>query len=341
MRTWNLILAAVLWASSSVMAADMPDAPDFKRTVNYVSWYKGELPDVSDSDNAYEAYAEFMPEVEGSSVDPSAWPHFFGMLSTADHERAAAGMSAPGSEVEWPPGPGPWRPAFHQGWNGSYESTRDVLKQYREAAKREALVAPVKLSGDGKNGRLVSLRHPFLRYQRDCAMGLLEGAWQLTDGKLSINRMRSAIDTNLRTANQMRGAMSVEEQAAANTIRLETYANIRWAFALGLLNEENAGKVAKLLRKIDGDEIDCTPAVAGECAKWLDGLQYIFSPFSGGKGEFNGNRYREITGQTMGGGNRFGIGARLETDPVGSGAAIRDAYEEIARKYMGRFTTEK
>lgn len=336
-----LTLFVILFSVSMVMAVDMPDAPDFKRTVNYVSWFKGELPSVSSDENAYDAYTKFMPNIEGTKVDEADWPRFFGMLSMPDHERAAAGMSSNGEEGAWPPGPGPWRPKFHDGWNGSYDKTKEVLKQYREAAKCEALVAPVKLSGDGKGGRLVSLRYPYIQYQRECALGLFEGAWQLNEGKLSINRMRSAVESNLRTAVQMRGCLSVEEQGAANAIRLEAYRNIRWAFALGVLNESNAGKVAKLLRKIDGDEVDCSPAVAGECAKWLDGLQYIFSPFSGGKGTFNGNRYREVTGQSMGGGNRFGIGARLETDPEGSGNAIRDGFEEIARKYMGRYSMEK
>lgn len=321
--------------------ADLPDAPDFKRTIDYVSWYRRQLPDVSSSRNAYTAYTKFMPNIEGSDLSDADWPSFFGMFTMPPGQRASAGMATNGADP-WPPGPGPWRAKFHQGWNGGFERTKEVLKQYREAAKRKALVAPVKLSGDGKSGRLVSLRFPYTQYQHQCALGLLEGAWQVTDdGKVSIGRMRSAIDCNLRTAAQMRGCMSIDEQAEAVAIRLETYRNVRWAFALGILNEHNASKVAHLLRKIDGERVDCRPAVSGECAKWLDGLQYIFGAGGGGKGSFDGNRYREITGQSMGGTNRFGIGARLETDPIGSGNAIRSGYSAIRSKCAGEYSAEK
>ncbi len=321
-------------------AAEFPDAPDFKRTINYVSWYKKASPSASSSDNAYAAYAEFMPHLDGSSVDDADWPKFFGMISMPAHERAAAGMSIDGAGA-WPPGPGPWRPEFHSGWNGSYDRTKDVLRQYRDAAKRSWLVSPVNLSGSGKGSCLVSLRYPYTQYQRECCQGLFEGAWQVTDQGISINRMRSAIESNLRTAGQMRESLSIEEQAAAIDIRLEAYRNIRWAFAHGILNEGNASKVSKLLRKVDGDEVVCAPAMSGECAKWLDGLQYIFTAPGGGKGTFDGNRYRDITGQTMGGGNRFGIGARLETDPEGSGHAILGGYQEIRRQFVGRYSAEK
>lgn len=335
-----LSFMVVVCTTATAWGVDLPKAPDFQKRVNYVSWYRDQLPDVSGSNNAYNVYAAFMPNIEASKVDEADWPRFYGMMTMPDQDRLSAGMTMDGGDA-WPPGPGPWRSELHEGWNGSYERTKDVLKKYREAAKRKALVAPVKLSGDGREGRLVSLRFPYTQYQQQCAMGLFEGAWQVTDEGVSIKRMRSAIDTNLRTANQMNGCLSVEEQSAAMMLRLETYRNIRWAFALGVLNEGNASKVAKLLRRIDGERVDCSPAVSGDCAKWLDGLQYIFGTGNGGKGNFDGNRYRDITGQSMGGGNRFGIGARLETDPVGSGNAIHAAYEEIGRKFLGQYSNEK
>ena len=332
------LFAAVLTVAP-LMGVDLPDAPDFKRTVNYGGWYRDALPDVDDEENAWSVYVTFMPELDGSTIEPDAWPLFRGML-TSPHTQGAGGFATGGGDA-WPPGPGPWRAALNEPWALSVERTADVLKAFRAAAKRKALVMPVSLSGDGRSGRIVSLHYPHVRYQRDCALGLLEAAWQVQDGAVSAKRLGLAIEALLRTARQMRGSLSIEEQAAAVDLRLLAYEHLRWGFAIGVFDEKNADNVARVLKRHDAQRVDASPAVAGECAKWLDALQYIFSPFSGGKGAFNGNRYREMTGQSMGGGNRFGIGARLETDAGGAGDAIVHGHEEMARRFKGSCSSEK
>lgn len=268
-----------------------------------------------------------MPGLVESNVQPGAWPKFRGMLTTPMHERANQTVGRDGKPT-WPPGPGPWIGLYEPQWQVSYQVTKPVLAKYRAATEKSKLVPPIPLDGsaEDRNNRLVHLYFPHLMPLDDCAKGVLEAAWRIGDeGEVEARALGEAVEANLRLAGQMKNCLSVPEFSAQCAIRKLTYEHIFWGFAHGVFFERNANTLFKLLQDIDGKEIDAELTAAGECAIWLDAIQYIYGPFDNGA-KFNGNRYRDITGQSMGGGGGLGmgIGARVDASPA----------EEIARKIL-------
>jgi|GEM_PF-2182657 len=314
-------------SNEKIHADDFPLLPDFKRRVDYIRYFAGMQGSASSSRNAYPDYAAFMPGLVESNVQPGAWPKFRGMLTTPMHERANQTVGRDGKPT-WPPGPGPWIGLYEPQWQVSYQVTKPVLAKYRAATEKSKLVPPIPLDGsaEDRNNRLVHLYFPHLMPLDDCAKGVLEAAWRIGDeGEVEARALGEAVEANLRLAGQMKNCLSVPEFSAQCAIRKLTYEHIFWGFAHGVFFERNANTLFKLLQDIDGKEIDAELTAAGECAIWLDAIQYIYGPFDNGA-KFNGNRYRDITGQSMGGGGGLGmgIGARVDASPA----------EEIARKIL-------
>lgn len=328
------IVFAVLGA-----ADDYPSLPNLQERINYIAWFEQSRPEVSEEDNAYHAYAQFMPNLVGSSVREDDWPKFEGMLTTPRLPGPAGAGGARASRNVDPP-PAPWHPKRKTDWYASYKRTKKILKQYTAASGRKTLATRLGRDGkaDNKNNLIQNIELHHLRYIRQCAEGKLEAAWRMKKGKVSPSLFISAIETNLRVSNQLRDSILSVEQAVAWKIRTVTYQHARWAFAHDVLTEEHAGKLAKLLRKIDKEPIDASNILKGECLIWLDDLQYIYGPLTGGGLKLNGIRYKEVTGQNMGSSNRFGLGARIERDPQGAAKAILDAYVAMEEHMQPGFT---
>ena len=306
---------------------DYPPLPDFQQRIDYVVWLEQALPQVDDENNAYSAYAQFMPGLIGSTISQEDWPTFEGMLTTP-RLHGSNGANGTGTNKLLEHGPAPWYPKRKPDWQASYKRTRKTLKRYGAAAGRKKLVPPSGLDGkaDNKPNLIKNIQLPYLPFLVQCSKGNLESAWRIKKNKISSTRFLSAIETNLRVANQMRGSIFAAEHSVACEIRTLTYQHARWAFAHGVLTEKHAAKLAKLLRKIDKKPIDASPVLKGECLMWLDALQYVYGPLAGGGLKLNGIRYKEVTGQNMGATNRFGLGARIERDPQGAAKAILDAH---------------
>jgi len=299
---------------------DFPPLPDFQKRVNYIAWYK-QARHVSDVDNAYLAYARFMPGLIGSTVSKSDWPKFDGMLTATEEQRKAR-------YPRWD-GPMPWDPRRHPRWEDSYQRTKGILKQYAAAAKKKTLVAPPNKNGesDTLDNLLVSILLPHLaNLNRPCSRGIREAAWRMKDGRISGKRFARAVHTNLRVAHQLKDSVFMIEGLTSVAIRQRTYRNIRWALAEGILSKKHVVALAKLLRRIDRDSVDMAPVLRGECAFLLDALQYVYGPITGGAPRFNGKRYQEVTRQNMGAANRFALGARLARNPQAAAKAILDAH---------------
>lgn len=339
----SLLAAAILdvGAVHHASAADLPQPPDFSRRVNYVDWYRG-VAKVPAKENAYSLYAEFMPGLVGSDVDEAKWPEFAGMLTSpfTDEEQSRV------SEEDRPRvrKPLPWYPDRRGTWEQSFQRTSGVLKKFAVATKRKHVVAPPNIDGerDDNANRLERMTLPHVQKIRQCAQGTLENAWRIEkNGDVPADRFITAIETNLRAAGQLRTSKFAIELLAGYAIRRQAYDHLRWAFAHGVLDESDAAAVGKMLRSVDGTPLDASHGLGTECAIMLDNLQYIFGPLGGGGVTFNGNRYREVTGQTMGGGNRFGLGARIETDPQGTAAAVVAAFSEMSRHMKPGFSAER
>lgn len=314
-----------------------PPQPDFNKRVDYVGWLK-QLIRTPDKENAYTAYAQFMPGLAGSDVSESDWPAFSGMLT--EHRAEAAPQYDPAVDTRWS-GPMPWFPDRRKAWEVSHKRTRKTLSAFARVAQRNTLAAAIPLDGarDDKPNRLVHLQMPHLAPIRQCALGTLESAWRVSKGDASPNALIKAFETNLRVAGQMRESPFTIEHLVAYAIRNVTYENIRWAFAHGVLTGKHASRLLEMLQEVDNEPLSAAPVLQGECATWLDSLQYVFGPLGGGT-KLNGNRYQEVTGQSMGATNRFGLGARLEADPVGSASAIIEAHKNMEQHMKPGFSPE-
>lgn len=337
MLTTACTALALMLPSVALAANKYPPVPSFETRYDYISWYDDRL-ESDDDENTYIALAEFMPGLVDSDASEGDWPKFVGMLTAKTDVGLAVRSDSP--DARWP-GPSPWNPDRNAAWEVSYKRTKKVLKKYAAAAaKNKVLDAPTGLSSsaDDKANRLMFIARPHLRHLGDCVDGSLEAAWRLRKEKVSPDKLIAAIQTNLRIADQMRDSLTIAEQLFACVIRERTYANIRWGFAHGVLTPKHAERLVGILKKIDRQPIDVSPLLQGECATWLDAIQYIYGPQTGGGTQMNGNRYSEITGQSMGGFNRLGIGARIETDPKGAAKAIRDGFEAMERHMEPGFT---
>ncbi len=340
----RLLAIVAVFASGAVAEVDIekdyPPLPDFETRVDYVAWFEKAAAKRGDQD-AYRAYARFMPELVESNVKKEEWPEFAGMLTTA-RPAAEADPAAEASLFSGALGPFPWDPKRKQDWEASFRRSRKVLKQFAAASKAGPLVAPTGLdaSRDDRANRLMfaTLRHT--GYSAACAGGQLETAWRMEDGKVSAKRFLEAVETNLHLANQLRDALFHGEHQAAHVARHLTYRNIRWALAHEVLKPKEAARLAGALAKLDRQPLDLSKIMRGECAIYLDALQYVYGPLTGGGLKLNGNRFREITGQSLGAMNRFGLGARVERDPQEAAKAIRDGYAAIEELMTPGYTEE-
>ncbi|MCG8408353.1 MAG: hypothetical protein MI923_24395 [Phycisphaerales bacterium] len=333
------VLAACFVFTLAGAGEDYPPLPDFEKRIDYVAWLERALSEVDDEENAYFAYAQFMPGLVGSSVSQDDWPTFEGMLTTP---RSFDPSSAAGPGDVFNRGPAPWHPKRKSVWQASYKRTRKILKRYDAASGRKKLVPLSGLDGraDNKANLIQNVRFPHLKYLLQCSEGKLETAWRIRKGKVSSTRFLTAVETNLRVANQMRGSIFAAEHFVECKIRTMTYQHARWAFAHGVLKAKHAAKLTKLLRTIDKEPITASPTLKGECLRWLDALQYIYGPLAGGGLKFNGIRYKEVTGQNMGATNRFGLGVRVERDPQGAAKAILEAHVAMEQHMQPGFAMD-
>lgn len=332
--------AAVALVSRSAGAVDLPPMPDFNRHTNYAKWYES-TNKLSEKDDAYSLYAEFMPGLVDSTAKEKNWPEFDGMLtgsSAADNTEVSTGDSDSRAKRS----PAPWFPNRRGSWEQSFKRTKSVLKKFAAASRRKYVVAPMTIDGDRDDNanrfERTQLKHvPKLR---QCAQGVMENAWRIgKDGDVDAASFIAAVETNIRVAGQLRTARFSVEQLTGYSIRRMTYQHIRWAFAHGILKPADAAKLSASLAKIDAQPLDGSYCLGTECAIMLDNLQYIFGPLGGGV-KLNSNRYRDVTGQALGGGNRFALGARVDADPAGTASAVLAAFKTIDRLMEPGYATE-
>lgn len=331
MRLNRIIAMGVMLMAcvSSFGAVEFPPAPNFQKRTNYTDWYKNAAR-AAGKDNAYELYAKFIPGMTGGDAKEDQWPKFNGMISTEQMVDINTGL--PTAARSWFNQPAPWYPARRSKWEASYKELKSTLKKFAAAAKAKSCVTPPNNDGskDENASRLALISVAHMPKIRQCAFAELDAAWRVgDDGHVSPKQFISGIETALKAASQFRGSLLAQEQLEAFEIRRAIYNQLRWAFAHGVLSPKDAASVSKMLKRIDSKPMDMSPTVAMDCAVWLDNIQYIYGPIGGGGTQLNGNRYRDVTGQSMAG-NRFGLGARLEADPSETARAIIAAHQTIA-----------
>ena len=303
-----------------LLAADsLPPKPDFEKRIDYVAWLEESA--AKPSQNAYEAYAKFMPGLQFSKVKEGDWPKFEGMISNPNAE----------------PTVGPWAPAEHADWEASYQRTKDVLVKFKAAARVDGFVAPTGLArGREEFGNLVlHVRTPYLQMMRDGATGTLEAAWRRDKDAVSSSVMQESIETALRVAKQLEQGQLVIEYLTASTIRLAAYRQIQWAFAHKVFTEKEARGLQTMLRKIDGSPTNYRRAILGDAAAEYDKIQFIFGPLGGGgTPHVDPKRHQQVTGVSLGF-NRMAIGSRIEADASGCAEALAGIFT-TAHSHLGR-----
>lgn len=338
-KTFIIVILFSLSGVPLLAGVTFPPLPDFTKHENYAEWYE-KAAGVPEKDNAYDLYVKFMPGLVGSDVDEKDWPEFAGMLTDPAQQQAA--MAEDGGQS--PMSPSPWFPDRRGSWEASYKKTQAVLKKFSAAAERKYVFAPPSIDGgrDDNANRLAFMLLTHAPKMNECAKGNLESAWRIgKDGNVDPEKFIAAIETSIRAGGQLQYGMFAVEQLAGYAMRRNACRHLRWAFAHGVLSEKHAAGIAKDLRKFDGRPVDASPVLAGECAMILDNLQYVFGPLGGGGVKLNGNRYREVTGSAITGGNRFGLGARVDADPTGTADAVLAAFKAMDQPMGPGYSGEK
>jgi hypothetical protein len=254
-------------AAAEVNALGFAPTPDFQTDVDYVHWY-GEQALEKPEDNAYDAYAEFMPGPDDQPGDKPDWPIFKDMFNDGTYEGP----------------PAPWSPTEHPDWEESNLNVQKVLERFRDATARPGYACRSGLGpdemGPPEEGErlLINLLLPHLGPHRTLARATLADAWRTQNSKVSPDRMIGAWKTVLRGAGQLgRGATLIESLvgiAERNHVQL----NARWALKHKVFDDAELETALQTLRQYDQDVEDPVRWVRGEHASALDITQYLFSP---------------------------------------------------------------
>jgi len=267
---------------SDFAPSDFVTPPDFETNVDYSEWYETTLLGKPE-DNAYHAYAEFMPGPDDESGGKPEWPELRNMFSDGDRQKP----------------PGPWRPEEHPEWTRSDAEVQALLQKFRDATGHEGYAQPVlRAASDadapgGDDGLLISLLLPQLRAHRQLVKAELADSWR-TDGsgRVSAKRMMEAWRTALRGAAHLSQGATLIEELVALAERNLVRDNARWALHHGVVSAEAALAAAlELFAKYDHRDPDPILAVRGEHATAMDLTQYVFKPAEPG-GPLRLNRER-------------------------------------------------
>jgi len=254
-------------AATEVDALGFAPMPDFQADVDYVHWY-GEQALEKPEDNAYDAYAEFMPGPNDQPGDKPDWPIFKDMFNDGTYEGP----------------PGPWGPAEHPDWVQSNREIQNLLDKFRDATKRPGYacrqaLGPEEMGPQEEGERLlINLLLPYLGPHRTLARATLANAWRTENGKVSQDRMNEAWKTVLRGAAQLGQGATLIESLVGIAENNQVEQTARWALKHNVFDETGLETALQTLRQFDQDVEDPVRWVRGEHASSLDITQYLFSP---------------------------------------------------------------
>ncbi len=258
--------------------------PDFKIAVDYVAWVNEYLSEEVE-DNAYDAYAKFMPNGVLDPEGDAAWPKFTDMLN--------------GGEYDGPPKP--WDPKEHPEWEASDRLARDLLDRFHEAGLHTGYHHPLEFAGDatdsydGDTPLLISMLLPQLSKHRALSKAAIAGAWRRgEDGKVSADRMLRAWDSILRSANHLERGSTLIENLVATAERALVQNHARWALKRGVFSGKQLTAALDTLRELDRSDEDPAQSLRGEHAFAMEITQYLFGPPGPGGPKLNTKRMEAI-----------------------------------------------
>lgn len=240
--------------------------PDFLTKVNYLEWYHHHALDHPE-DNAYEAYARFLPLPHDQPGDKPEWPEMNDMFN---------------GDYDGPPAP--WEPADHPDWEETHWAVGDLLEQFREASTHKGYAPSLEASmdhdsslPDGEN-LLLNIILPSLSPHRKMVKATLADAWRKQDGKVSPERMMEAWKTSFRAASHLRRGATLIEDLVSTADNALVQKNARWALKHGVFNDKELQTAFDTLREHDRDDWDPGVPLRGEHAMGMDMTQWLFTP---------------------------------------------------------------
>lgn len=249
--------------------SDFVPPPDFETPMDYSEWYETKLLDHPE-DNAYDAYAEFIPGPHDEPGSKPEWPEFRDMFNDRDYGKP----------------PGPWDPADHPEWEQSNADVQDLLEKFRKATEREGYSQPpIRPANDsempGAEERLlITLLLPAIHSHRQLVKATLADAWRMgEEGRVSPQAMLDAWRTALRGATHLTHGVTFIEELVALAQRNLVRVNVRWALEEGVFTSaEELEAALEVLLTYDRTDPDPTRGLRGEHAAAMDLTQYVFKP---------------------------------------------------------------
>ncbi|MFQ5490966.1 MAG: sialidase family protein [Phycisphaerae bacterium] len=248
---------------------DLPPRVDFDEPmVDYLEWYE-QANQLDAPDNAFDAYAEFMPMPWDDPDCKADWPDLDNMFS----DRSYNGP------------PQPWSPADHPDWEASHQQAQGLLDAFREAGRREQYWLPP-IFGDERlvetpDGKplLLEMQLPQLSPHRALAKATMADAWRMDqDGNISAGRMLDAFETTLRNAKHLaNGTTLIENLVGAAEFKL-IHRNALSALERGVFDQGELEEALDILMEYDRDDADPVRLLRGEHAMAMQVTQYLFHP---------------------------------------------------------------
>ncbi len=303
----------------------MAPRPTFKERVDYVAWHQSQLR--VPADNAYYAYAAFMPDARHPETSPPPWPEGVNMFSDPNYTEPQ----------------GPWRPEDHPDWDATHQRCADLRDQYRQASLVSDYIQPplyddsaVQSPDDGRP-LLMEMLLPNLRHHRTMAKELIADAWRVgEDGQVSAEKMLDAWRTTLRGASHLNGSVTLIEHLVALAEQGLVHQAARQALVHGVFNDQELEAALDTLMEFDRADYDSSRLLQGEFACAMDTIQYMFTPADeDGRPRLNPERANKVldwTGDEQ-------IGETLKALQPEDAWAAMDAFDAHYRELAGLMET--
>jgi hypothetical protein len=244
-----------------------PPKADFANKVDYVQWLYDNYINLA-TDNAFNAYFAFMPlEDDGNGA---LWDAVEKTMLNDDSFKGPLG---------------PWDPAAHPEWEAGLTGSGPLLDWFRQATwHADFATLPVWGSDGAEQHELVNILLPFLGRHRKLVKATLSDAWRMENGRVSGDRMLSAIDTSLRGAGHMMQGISLIERLVSIHERMVTEETARQALAQGVFSTpEQIVSAYNTLVQLDTDDGDPAEWLRCEYAAQMDLVQRLFTEGADGQ----------------------------------------------------------
>ncbi|MBN1489833.1 MAG: exo-alpha-sialidase [Phycisphaerae bacterium] len=262
----------------------LPPEPNYSDPVDYATWLESHA--FVPQDNAFDAYAAFMPMPWDEPGSKPEWPEAINDMLNSDYS-----------------GPvGPWDPVEHPDWEETHVTLGWLREQFREAARHDSYSTMLNISGKhpsevSTDERLLfNMFLPALGCHRNMVKATIADAWRMTDGRVPAEQMRDAFETCLRAANHMQQGVTLIEHLVGRAEQRLVQDHARSALAMGVFSSaQELEAMLDTLASHDRESPDASTWIGMESAAVMDAVQYLFTPASAdGQPQINRQRLSHV-----------------------------------------------